>query len=461
MSKRARAWLSNVPIEDPADRRNAPSFQVLMLLLAASVPPLWLYRLSLLGEIPWRAGESGSLAASLLVCAMAAFSFVLVRRGRFQWAVRQMLVVVAVAILATYATTGLAAQGYEMPLQLMWLFVSGAMVGRGALWAMFLTLCAALFLGAAADLEAGRVDRHVFGDAAIRSVMFLVIAVVVDRTGVALRSSLAEATAHGRALAETNARLEAEIAARERTREQLLHAQRVEAVGRMAGGVAHDFNHLLGLVLGYTARARQAAADGAAGLAESLDGIESAARRGVAVTGKLTGFSRMDVAQPRRFDAGEAVRELVPMLRQALGAGTVLDTGICDDPAPVHFDRTRLELVLLNLAANAVDAMPDGGRVQLVLETCDGRLVLRFTDSGHGMCDATAARALEPFFTTKPAGRGTGLGLSVAADLLAEAGGGLALESTPGTGTEVRLWLPLATDGTDRAPAAGNYNASA
>lgn len=444
MPKRLRDWLANVPIADPVDRRNAPPFQAVMLLLATAAPLLWLYRLSLLDEIPWRGGETASLAISMLVCAMATFSFVLVRRGRFQWAVRQMLVAVAVAILATYATAGFGAQRYEMPLQLMWLFVSGAMVGRRALWSMFAVLCAALFLGGAADVAAGRIDHHVYGDALINSVMFLVIAIVVDRTGSALRGSLAEATAHGAELAAANARLHEEIAARERAREQLLHAQRVEAVGRMASGVAHDFNHLLGLVLGYTARARQAAGNDTGALSASLDGVESAARRGVAVAGKLTSFSRREIARTDRIDAGEAVRGMLPMLRQTLGAGIVLETDIAAAALPVRFDRAQLELVLLNLAANAAHAMPDGGRARLVLKACDRVLDLAFCDTGHGMTDEVAARALEPFFTTKPAGQGTGLGLSVAADVLADAGGGIALDSTPGIGTTVRLRLPLA-----------------
>lgn len=445
MHSRLSAWLANLPISDPVDRRNAPAFQVVMLLIAVSAPLLWLYRLSLLGEIPWRAGEAGSLAASLLVCSMAAFSFALVRRGRFQWAVRQMLVVVAVAILATYASGGLSAQRYEAPMQLMWLFVSGAMVGRRALWAMFLVLCAALFIGAAVDVRTHGMDDHVHGDALISAVMFLVIAVVVDRTGSALRGSLAEATARGEALAAANARLEDEIAARERAREQLLHAQRVEAVGRMASGVAHDFDHLLGLVLGYAARARQVAPADLPALAASLDGVESAARRGVAAAGKLTSFSRREVARNERFDAAETVRGMLPMLRQTLGAGIVLDAVIPPEPLPVHFDRAQLELVLLNLAANAAHAMPEGGRARLVVEAGeDGTARIGFSDTGHGMSDAVAARALEPFFTTKPDGQGTGLGLSVASDVLGDAGGGIALESTVGAGTTVRIWLPVA-----------------
>lgn len=455
MPTRLRAWLDNVPVDDPVDRRNAPSFQVLMLLLASSAPLLWLYRLSLLDEVPWRPSETGSLVASLLVCAMAAFSFALVRRGRFQWAVRQMLVVVALAILATYSTAGLAAQQYEIPLQLMWLFVSGAMVGRRALWAMFVVLCAAFFLGGATDVAAGRIDNHVYGDAVINSVMFLVIAIVVDRTGSALRGSLAEATARGQALAAANARLEQETAARERAREQLLHAQRVEAVGRMASGVAHDFNHLLGLVLGYAARARQAEPGDASAMEAALDGVEAAARRGVAVAGKLTRFSRSDITRAECFDAADAVRAMLPMLRQTLGAGVVLDSVIEPVPLPVRCDPAQLELVLLNLAANAADAMPAGGRVQLVAGAVDGRLQLAFSDTGEGMDEGVRSRALEPFFTSKPAGQGTGLGLSVAADVLVDAGGGIALDSTRGIGTTVHLWLPLAgSEHPDPAPGA-------
>lgn len=459
MLRRVRTWLTNPPVADPVDRRNAPMFQVVMLLLATAPPLLWGYRVSLLREIPWREGETWSLLSSLVVCGTAAFAFVLVRRGRFQWAVRQVLATVAVAMLAAYATAGMGSQMFEVPLQLMWLFVSGTMVGRRALWAMFLVLCTALFLGAASDLNAGRIDHNVFGDALIRSVMFLLIAIVIDRSSSALRGSLAEATARGTALAAANAQLRDEIEARERIREQLLHAQRVEAVGRMASGVAHDFNHLLGLVLGYAARGR-AAASGRADIEEAFAGVESAARRGVAVAGKLTSFSRREVARVDRFDAGDAVREMLPMLRQTLGAGIVLAAEIADAPLPVRFDRAQLELVLLNLAANAAHAMPDGGRAMLALQARDGAMHLALSDTGHGMAADVAARALEPFFTTKPAGQGTGLGLAVAADLLGDAGGGIRLETAPGAGTTVHLTLPLAPDDAAVQPAPG-YQVSA
>ena len=180
----------------------------------------------------------------------------------------------------------------------------------------------------------------------------------------------------------------------------------------------------------------------------------------MAVAGKLTSFSRREVARVDRFDAGDAVREMLPMLRQTLGAGIVLAAEIADAPLPVRFDRAQLELVLLNLAANAAHAMPDGGRAMLALQARDGAMHLALSDTGHGMAADVAARALEPFFTTKPAGQGTGLGLAVAADLLGDAGGGIRLETAPGAGTTVHLTLPLAPDDAAVQPAPG-YQVSA
>jgi signal transduction histidine kinase len=452
MLRRFQEWLSSPPIRDPVERRNAPMLQVVLLLLATLPPLMWAYRI-FLTDIPWRSGESASLATSLFVCAMAAFSLVLVRRGRFRWAVRQVLVVVAVAMLAAYATAGLASQVFEQPIQVMWLFVAGAMLGQRALWAMFAVLCVSLFLGGMADYRAARVDEQVFGDAVIRSVMFLLIAIVVDRTSSALRRSLAEANERGEALAAANARLREEIAARERTQEQLLHAQRVEAVGRMASGVAHDFNHLLELILGYVARGRLAGGDPAE-LDAVLTGVDAAARRGVAVTSKLTSFSRNDAVRVERFDAAEAVRGMLPLLRQTLGASIVFSTRISDAPCPVRFDRAQLELILLNIAANAAHAMPDGGRATLAVQDTDDAVELTFADTGHGMTPEVLARALEPFYTTKPAGQGTGLGLSVASDLLMRAGGSIHLDSSPGEGTTVHIRLPQSDADSDSIPGA-------
>ncbi|WP_149196621.1 sensor histidine kinase [Luteimonas suaedae] len=440
-------WLQRAPIDDPVDRRNAPMLQVVLLILGALPPLMWLYRI--FGtDIAWRPGETASLVSSLLISAVALFCFVLIRRGRFQWALRQLLVVVALMMLVAYAGSGISAQVYEQPIQVLWLFVAGMMVGRRALWAMYAVLAAALFVGAVSEARSTDAElAHLVGDAAIRSVMFLLIAVVVDRSVAALRGSLEEATRRGHELARANRRLEAEIAAREQAQAQLLHTQKVEAVGRMCAGVAHDFNHLMTLMLGYIEQGKQAGSE--AEMAKALSGLESAAHRATAITRKLLHFSRQEVTRIEVFDAGEALRDMQPMLRQTLGAGIVLDLRLPGDDCPIAFDRAQFGLAILNMTANAAHAMPDGGRFRIDLRALQDldEVEIVLGDNGHGMKRDVQARAFEPFFTTKPSGQGTGLGLAIVRNLVESAGGSIDLDSNPGVGTRFFVRLPMA-DGT-------------
>ncbi|NLB58410.1 MAG: hypothetical protein GX805_08115 [Gammaproteobacteria bacterium] len=455
---RAQRWLQQVPIADPVDRRNAPMLQLVLLLIAIPVPLLWLYRI--LGtDIAWRPGETLSLATSLFLSLIALFCFALVRRGRFQWAIRQLLVLAAAVLLLTYASQGMSAHVFELPLQVMWMFVAGMMIGRRALWAMYAVLVTALAIGAVS--EARMLDEplsHLLGDALIRSLMFLVIAVVVDRTTRSLRDSLSEATARGRELEAANRHLEAEILARERAQDQLLHAQKIETVGHMASGVAHDFNHLLGLILGYAHRAKMA--EDESDLRQAVNGMESAAKRASALTHGLLSFSRYDATRAERFDAGQALEEILPMLRQALGPRITLDVSLAPAPSPVSFDRVQFGLVVLNLATNAAQAMPDGGRVELALEPAGPAAVrVSLSDEGPGIPAAVQARMFEPFFTTKPSGQGTGLGLAIVHSLVTAFGGQVHVESAEGAGTRVCIELPLAAEDGQQEPPA-RYQAS-
>lgn len=434
-------WLRVPAVADPVDRRNAPLLQVVLLALGTLPPALWLYRI--LGtDIPWRPGETVSLGASVLVSVLALWCVLLIRRGRFQTAVRRLMAVVAAVTVASHAINGLAAHMFEMPILVLWLFVAGMMIGRRALWAMYGALALALLLGALAEDRLGRIGlAHALGDAVIRSVMFLLIALVVDRSVAALRESLREALAHGEQLERANAQLRAEMAARERAQSQLLHSQRMEAAGRMASGLAHDFGHLLTLINGYAARAAKAPSQEER--AAALDGVRSAAARANAVVRKLLHFARRDVAMVEGFDATEALREVEPMLRQTLGAGIRFDFRPPDGPAPIRVDREQFALALLNIAANAADAMPDGGRFSLHARIADGTtLDIALRDDGDGIPEPLRERVFEPFFTTKPEDRGTGLGLAVSRDLVHAAGGTLTLEPGEG-GAAFRLRLPL------------------
>lgn len=447
VATRPPRWLWRAPVADPVDRRNAPMLQVVLLLLGTTPPLLWAYRV-FGADIPWRPGELQGMAMSLLVSATALAGVLLIRRGHFQWAIRQMLVVIAATMILGYALHGFNSGRYEQPLLVVWIVLAGLMVDRRALWLMYGAVVLAFVLGTLADARVATdpIDTgfNLAVNGLIHAVMFLLIAVVIDRSVTALRETLADATERGDELAFANRRLEVEMAERERVQGQLVHAQKVEAVGRLASGVAHDFNHLLGLILGYAAKGR--GSDDQAELQQALAGVESAGRRAAAVAHKLLDFGRQDALRIERFDAGDAVRELQSMLRQLFDPRVRIGIALPEISLPIEFDRARFDLVVLNIAANANYAMPEGGRFDIALRGSDDgdRLVLELRDSGHGMDEVVRARLFEPFFTTKPAGQGTGLGLSVVRDLLVAANGGIAVDSAPGQGATVRIELPLA-----------------
>lgn len=436
-------WLRDIPASDPVDRRNAPMLQVILLMLAVLPPAMWLYR-AVAVPVPWRPGEHVAVLVSLALSALAAFNVWLIRRGHVQWPVRMLLVGVSAAMLLSYLSSGFEANRFEQAIQTVWLVVAGLMVGRRALWLMYGWTVLVFAVGTVVDARSGRLPDPIqvlAVDSLIAALVFLFVAVVVDRSVTALRESLRAATERGDALVATNARLNAEIGERERVQSQLVHAQKVEAVGRLAGGVAHDFNHLLALILGYAGRGRQA--DDATAMREALEGVELAARRATAVSRKLLSFSRHDPPQAQDFDAGDAVRAVQPMLRQLFDPSVRMCVEVADGSWPVRMDPMQFDLVLLSIAANANHAMPEGGVFRIVLRADGDRPVgLEFGDTGAGMESDVAARVFDAFFTTKPPGEGTGLGMAVARDLVQAAGGTLELDTAPGAGTTFRLTLP-------------------
>ncbi len=435
-------WLRNVPIADPVDRRNAPMLQLVSLLLAILPSLAWFYRIWRT-DIAWRPGELSSMALSLSVCAAAALCFVLIRYGRFMWASRLLLVVFAITVIPAYFATGFGAQRFEQPILVLWMAIAGLVIGRGALWIMFCCVMAAFAVGAYVDVDAGQAANSLIGDGLFSAAMFLMVAVVLDRSSAALRESLREANERGDALARANASLKEEISEREKAQEQLIHAQKLEAVGRLASGVAHDFGNLLSLILGYTTRARRLQEPEE--LRQALAGVESAARRAVLVVRKLLSFSRQDETLLQVFDPAEALRELQPMLRQLFPPEIDLQLDMPVSLPSIRFDRNQFELMSLNIASNAQQAMQDGGRFVLsATPRAEGGIALEFSDDGVGMASDVQARVFEPFFTTKPSGQGTGLGLSVVRDLVTAAAGSLDVRSAPGIGTTLRIELPAA-----------------
>ncbi len=239
--------------------------------------------------------------------------------------------------------------------------------------------------------------------------------------------------------------------------ERLRQAQRLEAIGRLAGGVAHDFNNLLAAVLGFARELREDLPPDSP-QQEAVAEILAVSMRGVQLTRSLLAFSRRQALELDRVDVGELVTGLERLLRSTLGQEHAFRLEPGRDPLPVQVDRVQLELVLVNLVANARDAMEPGGT--LTVRTAAAELPrgeaealglspgpyarLSVSDTGAGMDAATRERIFDPFFTTKPVGRGTGLGLSIAHGVVQQHGGAILVASAPGQGTTFTLLFPRA-----------------
>jgi two-component system cell cycle sensor histidine kinase/response regulator CckA len=237
---------------------------------------------------------------------------------------------------------------------------------------------------------------------------------------------------------------------------QLVQNQRLEAVGQFAGGIAHDFNNLLTAIHGYAELAHLGLRSDDP-VRDDLDRVLLSASKATDIIRTLLAFSRRQILLPVDVDPAEVVRGLLPILRPLLGDGIELVLDIDREHSWVRVDPTQLEQVVVNLAVNARDAMPDGGCLTIAIgdlappdptrpdrdRTPDGPLVrIRVIDSGHGMDEATRSRMFDPFFTTKGPEHGTGLGLSTVFGIVAQSGGQIQVETSPGEGTEFLIDLP-------------------
>jgi signal transduction histidine kinase len=251
--------------------------------------------------------------------------------------------------------------------------------------------------------------------------------------------------------------------------EQLRHSQKMEAIGRLAGGVAHDFNNLLTAIIGYTDMiAERGELDPATD--REVSEIRMAADRGAALTRQLLAFSRKQLLNPTVINVNESVRGLLHMLPRLIGDHIRTDARLEHKLGFVKADASQIEQVIVNLVLNARDAMPTGGHVTIETTNVvlDGDrlageglalepgpyVMLTVTDTGAGMDEETRAHAFEPFFTTKEKGKGTGLGLATVYAIIDQSGGGIAMDTAPGRGTSIKIYLPV----TDAPPPAERPN---
>jgi signal transduction histidine kinase/CheY-like chemotaxis protein len=240
---------------------------------------------------------------------------------------------------------------------------------------------------------------------------------------------------------DTHQQLEANVAQLQTAREQFAHTQRMEAVGRLAGGVAHDFNNLLTVILGEVelalARPGHDTAEDPA-----LMEIRRAGERAALLTQQLLSFSRRQVVAPAEIDVSELVSELEKMLARLIGENVRLRTVVGTGDAWIRADRGQMEQVLVNLVVNARDAMPAGGTITIHTARAGDSVIISVTDTGTGMSDEVRRHLFEPFFTTKDRGKGSGLGLATSYGIVRQAGGHIEVRTAIGAGTTMDVILP-------------------
>ena len=295
--------------------------------------------------------------------------------------------------------------------------------------------------------------RHVLGYALVAA---LAAASLFGVSLLALRQMRQERLATRRWRAAADA-LTAEAAERRRAEEQLRQAQKMEAVGRLTGGVAHDFNNLLTVVIGNLEMAQRRAADIDPRLIRGIDNAMEGARRAATLTHRLLAFSRQSPLSPETVDANRLVAGMSDLFRRTLGEQVAVETVLAGGLWLTQADANQMESAILNLAVNARDAMPEGGK--LTIETGNAYLdeayaahheelragqyvMVAVCDTGTGMAPEVTSRVFEPFFTTKPPGKGSGLGLAQVYGFMRQSGGHVAVYSEVGQGTAIKLYFP-------------------
>lgn len=434
-----RGWMPDA-LADEVERRMAPALQLLFLFYGLALPGNWAWQLA---DRPLPAGWGVVLGTDLLTAVTALLGVLQIRRGHLRRATQAFIGALLLAALSTWHLLGASAMLIDQTALLLVLVVAGLVLGRGALWTTYATILVVIAAGLHTDYHAGRDAQwtaNALRNGPSLGLAYLIIAFMLDNTATALRKSLHQAR-------DRSAALDQQMQIRERLQQQLLHAQKLDGVGRLTSGVAHDFNNVLAVVSGFCEERHRFEPDAdrrEAALLDALDGIALAARRGEHISRALLRFSRQDLPLHECFAVDQALDELRPLLHQMFGRRIRLQIAPVPAGAALCMDRSQFDLALLNLAANARDAIAGTGHVAITVDVQADRVQVSMADDGSGMDAATCARIFEPFFSTKPRDHGTGLGLPVVRDVLEAAGGTITVESTVGRGTRILLELPLA-----------------
>jgi signal transduction histidine kinase len=477
-----RHWLNDVALTDSIEQRQAPMLQVMLIGLIsttiASAP------LALIAPVEPEVALL-SLSTSVLLILLTLTALLLLRRGRFNLSVLAvtggLLLVLAILLtLGGLSNSGGLLLGFAIPITL-----AGLLASRRVLLLTF--WLSAMIVGLTAILEhlspplAGFVTPH--DDITIVTVGLFILAagllgLFLDRFGTSLRDALTTALMREQELERSRTALEArtvelehEISERMRAEEQLkrdlterrnleaqlLQAQKMESVGRLAGGVAHDFNNLLTAITGYADLALNAMPPDTEARSD-LGEIVKSAERASALVRQLLAFASKQIIEPRDLDLNELIDDIDKLLRQLIGADVELIIRPAPDLGLIKADPGQIEQLLVNLAINARDAMPDGG--QLTIETAnvimDDRdaqqyvgmipglyVLVMVSDTGIGMTETIKEHLFEPFFTTKGMGKGTGLGMATCYGIVKQHGGHIEVSSAPQQGATFNIYLPL------------------
>lgn len=412
---------------DPRNRRMLQAILVIVgtLALVATV----------IARSPADAAQPHEARTAAITAGYAWLCFGLVCAGYYRLSASLTVLGSLLLIGGSYYQYGLQAQP---DLLIFPLLFAGLLLGRTAVWWTALASGLLLPLGAWSDMQTAASTGLVSDDLPtllFSAMNFLALAVILDR--LILSSQRAMARSKELQVAYTN--LKRESREKELAYERLLHTQRLEAVGRLSAGVAHDFNHILSVILGL---ATSPAAKSGSEIV--LPGIQKAAQRGVMLTRRLLSFSRTQSRCTVQLNLGEAIEEVRTLIQPMFHPGIRASFNLPSTELCVVADRDELELVLLNLASNASDAMPKGGRFALTATAEGDQALIRVEDSGIGMPSDVIDRMFEPFFTTKPRDEGTGIGMIVVHRFVTESGGNISVHSKPGKGTRIEIRLPLA-----------------